>query len=105
MLKRLDNLFRLPGDVLRSFQKLTNWRDDSLVSNQLLVIEPGLYYNSSFNGTLRFTIKGGLDVEIPTYELAHPVRGLDEKGKKVLQNNVTVVNILNQESLEGTAML
>ena len=99
-------MFRMPRNVLESFQKYTGWTNDSsLVPNNLSIVEPGLYYNTSFNGTLRFTLKGGLVVEIPNEELAYPLRGIDVNGKRVLQNNVTVVNIFNQEAPQGTAVL
>jgi hypothetical protein len=102
----LDNLFRLPGTVIDLFQEHTGLRNDpSLVSNQLLVVEPGLTFNSSFNGTLRFTLKNGPVVEIPNEELAQQLRGIDQTGKRVLQNNVTVVNIFNETAPEGTAVL
>jgi hypothetical protein len=71
----------------------------------LLDVEPGLYYSSPFNGTLRFAIKDGPVIEIPLDELAQPLRGLDPTGKMTLQNNVTVVNVFNQEAPEGTAVL
>jgi hypothetical protein len=102
----LDRLFRFPENVLDFFQQNTGWQNDpSLVSNQLYIVEPGLTYNSSFNGTLRFTLKNGPVVEIPTGELAQPLRGIDQTGKRVLQNNVTVVNIFNDSAPEGTAVL
>ena len=102
----LDNLFRLPGTVTDLFQEHTGLRNDpSLVSNELLVVEPGLTFNSSFNGTLRFTLKNGPVVEIPNEELAQQLRGIDQTGKRVLQNNVTVVNIFNETAPEGTAVL
>jgi hypothetical protein len=61
VITRYDNLFRMPERVLSSFQKSTNWQpnDTSLVSNELCIVEPGLYDNSSFNGTLRFVLKNG----------------------------------------------
>jgi hypothetical protein len=76
-----------------------------LISNQLYIVEPGLVYNTSFNGTLRFQLKNGPTIEIPSEELAQPVRGIDPTGKRVLQNNVTVVNIFNESAPEGTAVL
>ena len=69
------------------------------------MVEPGLYYNSEFNGTLKFSLQGGLEVEIPSEELAWPVRGLDINGKKVFQDNITVVNIFNETAPENTATL
>jgi hypothetical protein len=92
--------------VLDSFQKNTHWTNNTpLLSNQLFVVEPGLYYSSSFNGTLKFTLKNGLVIEVPNEELSQPLRSLDPSGKKVLQSNVTVVNIFDQEAPEGTAVL
>lgn len=68
-------------------------------------MEPGLYYNTSFNGSLIFTLADGLEVEIPAYEMAGPLRGIDSSGQRVLQNNVTSVNIFNQNAPENTASL
>jgi hypothetical protein len=50
-----------------------------------------------------FTLDNGLTVEIPNYELAWPVRGLDKTGQLVQQDNATVVNIFNGSLPEGTA--
>jgi hypothetical protein len=50
-------------------------------------------------------LKNGLVIDIPNEELSQPARGIDPTGERVLQNNVTVVNILNQEAPEGRAML
>jgi len=76
-----------------------------MVSPDLYVVEPGLYYNSTFNGSLIFTLDGGLEVEIPSYELAWPLRGIDRNGQRIPQNNVTVVNIFNANAPQGTASL
>jgi hypothetical protein len=103
---RYDNLFRFPTNVLQAFQSSTQWiNDTSLVSPQLYIVEPGLNYNTTFNGSLIFTLEGGLEVEIPNYEMAGPLRGIDPNGQRVLQNNVTTVNIFSQDAPEGTASL
>jgi hypothetical protein len=108
ILPRYDNLFRLPGPVLERFTDNTGWKNDSsLVSDQLLVVEPGINYglNQSLNGTLTFTLDGGLTVEIPSYELGGPLRGINQDGKRVLQRNVTTVNIFGDPAFGGTATL
>jgi hypothetical protein len=95
--------------VLDQFQLVTGWHNDpSLVSDQLYIVEPGLctvYHNSSFNGTLIFSLGNGPVVEIPTKELAGPVRGIDPSGKRVLQPNITNINIFDKSAPEGTAVL
>jgi hypothetical protein len=104
--KSYDNLFRLPEDVLQRFQQITGWTNEpSLISEELYIVEPGLNYNSSFNGTLIFTLNNGFTIEIPNEELAWPLRRIDTTGQRVLQSNVTVVNIFNQEAPEYTAVL
>jgi hypothetical protein len=101
----LDDMFRLPSNVLTSFQTSTDWRDDISVPSSLFLLERGLLYNTSFNGTLKFSLKDGPVIEIPTEELAQPLRGLDPNGMKVLDSNITSVNIFYEEAPEGTAVL
>lgn len=91
--------------MLEQFQLATNWSNHTSVAEDLYVVEPGLYYDSDFNGTLKFSLQGGLDVEIPNKEMAWPVRGLDATGKKVLQDNITVVNILHKIAPKDMATL
>lgn len=99
-------MFRFPSNVLETFLSSTKWiNDSSLVSSELYVVEPGLYYNTSFNGSLIFTLPDGLEVEIPSYEMAGPLRGINPNGERVLQNNITAVNIFNQNAPEDTASL
>jgi hypothetical protein len=100
----------LPGNVITQFQTsiqtsfgLNN--DTSLVSPQLYVVEPGIYYNTSFDASLVFTLAGGLEVVIPSYELVGPLRGIDPNGTRVLQSDVTMVNIFNSNAPLGTASL
>jgi hypothetical protein len=71
----------------------------------LYIVEPGLNYNITFNGSLIFTLAGGLEVEIPSYEMAGPLKGIDPTGQKVVQTNVTTVNIFDEGAPEGTASL
>jgi hypothetical protein len=97
-------LFRLPTITFGKFQEATNWSNDISVPDDLLVVEPGLYYNSNFDGSLIFTLSDGLEIEIPNEELAGPVRGIDQSGNRVLQNNITVVNIL-ENIVDDTASL
>jgi hypothetical protein len=101
----LDDMFRFPEDVLNGFQQYTNWHNDVSVSNSLYIVERGLFYNSGFNGTLKFSLKNGPVIEIPNEELAQPLRGIDPTGQRVLQSDVTVVNIFDQVAPEGTAVL
>jgi hypothetical protein len=101
----LDDMFRFPEPVLGLFQQSTNWRNDVSVSNSLYLVERGLLYDSSFNGTLIFSLKDGPTIEIPNEELSQPLRGIDLTGRRILQNNVTVVNIFDQEAPEGTCVL
>ena len=93
--------------MLSQFQSATNWSSDTSISDDIKVIEAGLYYNASLNlsPTLIFSLNGGLEVEIPADDLVGPVRGLNKSGARVLQNNITVVNIFNESAPEGTATL
>ncbi len=91
--------------MIDEFRSHTNWSNDTSVAKDLFVIEQGLYYTSNFNGSLKFSLNGGFEVEVPAEELVWPVRGLDVTGKKVLQDNLTVVNILSDHTPEGTATL
>ena len=97
-------MFRFPTITFGKFQEATKWSNDTSVPGDLLVVEPGLYYNSSFDGSLIFTLSDGLEIEIPTEGLAGPVRGIDKSGNRVLQNNITVVNIL-ENIVDDTASL
>ncbi len=97
-------MFRFPSITFGTFQEATNWSNDTSVPDDLHVVEPGLYYNSSFNGSLIFTLSDGLEIEIPSEELAGPVRGIDQSGNRVLQNNITMVNIF-ENIVDDTASL
>jgi hypothetical protein len=101
----LDDMLRLPSNVIELFQSSMNWHNDTSVPNSLYIVERGLYYNTSFNGTLKFSLKDGPVIEIPDYELAQPLRGIDPNEVWVLQNNITAVNIFYQDAPEGTAVL
>jgi hypothetical protein len=76
-----------------------------LVPPDLYIVEPGLNYDTGFNGSLVFTLRGGLEVEIPSYELAGPLQGIDKNGKRVIKNDITTVNIFNENAPENTATL
>ena len=97
-------MFRFPTNTFSKFQEATNWSNHTSVPDDLLVVEPGLYYNLSFNGSLIFTLSDGLEIDIPNEELAGPVRGINQSGNRVLQNNITVVNIL-ENVVDDTASL
>jgi hypothetical protein len=101
----LDDMLRLPSSVLGYFQSSTNWRDDISVPDSLYIVERGLYYNTGFNGSLKVSLKNGPVIEIPNEELAQPLRGIDPNGRKVLDSNITAVNIFYQSAPEGTAVL
>src|SRR5882724_9776276 len=105
-LNRYDNLFRLPSNELDVFTRATNWvNDTSMVPSNLYIVEPGLNYNTPFNGSLIFTLLDGLEVEIPSYEMAGPLRGIDTNGQRVLSNNITTVNIFDHKAPQDTASL
>ena len=89
----LDDMLRLPSNVLELFQSSMNWHDDISVPSSLYLVERGLYYNTSFNGTLKFSLKDGPVIEIPNEELAQPLRGIDPNGLRVLESNITAMNI------------
>jgi hypothetical protein len=70
-------------------------------------VEPGLYYpqTKGFNGSLIIKLSSGFEVEIPNYELAHPLRGIDTNGVRVLQPNITEVNIFSENAPLDTATI
>lgn len=88
----------MPPTVLQLFKEHTGWKAATTVDSDLLVTEPGLLYPTSvgFNGSLIFLLNNGLEVEIPNDELQHPVRGIDVNGTRILQENITEVNIYSQ---------
>jgi hypothetical protein len=70
-------------------------------------VEPGLYYpqTKGFNGSLIITLSNGFEVEIPNNELSNPLRGINTNGARVLQPNITEVNIFSQNAPLNTAVL
>lgn len=93
--------------VLDDFRQNTDWSNDTVVPNDLYVVEPGLLYpsNVGFDGSLVFSIEDGWDVEVPNEELQHPLRGLDAEGQMQLRNNTTEVNIFAERALLDKAVL
>ena len=89
------------------FQQNTGWTNHTNIGPDLLVTEPGLFYPSSvgFDGSLIISLNNGFEVEIPNEELQHPVRGLDRNGTRILQNNVTEVNIYSKPAPLDAAVL
>jgi len=84
----------------------TGWQNhSSLIPPDLYVSEEGLYYNTEFNGSLVLSLGGGMEVEIPSYELAGPLRGIDKNGQKAVNDDITVVNIFNGDTRGNTAVL
>ena len=104
-MKRYDNLFRLPESIFGAFQENTGWSSNISVSKQLYIVEPGLYYDATFNASLVFQLEGGPTVEIPSYELVQHPRGLDPDGNIVVQSNVTMANVFYQNAPFETATL
>ncbi|KAJ9644545.1 hypothetical protein H2201_000319 [Coniosporium apollinis] len=102
-----DNLFRMLPYVLDDFRQNTDWSNDTVVPNDLYVVEPGLLYpsNVGFDGSLVFSLEDGWDVEVPNEELQHPLRGLDADGQMQLRNNTTEVNIFAEPALLDKAVL
>jgi hypothetical protein len=97
----------LPQSTLLTFQRETGYNSNTESDPNIFVVEPGLYYTypNRFNGSLIFTLNGGLEVEIPNEELSTPLRGLDQNGKRVLQPNITEVNIFHKEAPAHTAAM
>lgn len=93
--------------TLGLFQQKTAWSAQTTHDPNIFVTEPGLLYPSSvgFNGSLLFQLNNGFEVEIPNEELQHPVRGLNQNGARVLQNNVTEMNIYAQAAPLDSAVL
>ena len=109
MMYSYDNLFRFPQTILQSFQENTGWSSDTIadVDPNLYIVEPGLYYPQAegFNGSLIFTFSNGFTAEIPNDELSNPLRGIDTNGARILQPNISEVNIFYQEAPLGTATI
>jgi hypothetical protein len=102
---RLDTLLRLPESDLNFFQLVTGWSNQTTISPDLFVVEPGLYYPTPFEGNLTFELSGGFTVTIPSSELSGPVHGLDPSGKKSSNENITMVNIFHKGAEQETATL
>jgi hypothetical protein len=105
--RRYDELLRLPQTLLQAFQESTGWSPNTKADPNLLVVEPGLYYElaNSFNGSLVITLSDGDVVVIPNEELSNPLRGIDANGKRSLNTNISMVNIFHQEAPLNTAVL
>jgi hypothetical protein len=75
------------------------------------VLEPGItYHNSpnsslSFNSSLVITLNNGFQVEIPNYELVHPLRGLAPNGSRVLNTSIMEVQVFSDPVPLGAAVL
>ena len=104
---RYDNLFRLPQTALQAFQVHTGWSPNTKADSNLLIVEPGLYYEpaNSFNGSLVFTLNDGREVVVPNEEMTNPLRGIDTNGARVLDTNISVVSIFHLEAPLSTAVL
>ncbi|PVF92310.1 hypothetical protein CPB86DRAFT_791292, partial [Serendipita vermifera] len=101
-----DTLFRFPERTLNAFAQATNFVNSSLPDpSQFYIVEPGLTYPASpaFNGSLKFELDHDLVVEIPTEELAHPLRGISPTGERVTMSNTTELNIFREVALLDTA--
>jgi hypothetical protein len=107
LIYRYDNLFRLPQTNLQAFQVATGWSSNTKADPDLLVVEPGLYYElaNTFNGSLVFTLSDGHVVVVPNEELTNPLRGIDTNGERVLNTNISEVNIFHQVAPLNTAVL
>src|SRR4051812_24904741 len=104
---RYDNLFRLPTFALDLFKQHTEWKSETTGDPELLVTEPGLLYPSStgFNGSLLVLLNNDLEVEIPNDELQHPLRGIAANGTRVLNDNITEVNVYRDSAPLQAAVL
>ena len=71
------------------------------------MVEPGLWYprDRKLNFSLVFKLNHDFEIEIPNEELVHPLGGIVQDWKRVLQDNITEVNISNQTALFDTAVL
>lgn len=58
-------------------------------------MEPGLLFpaREDFTGSLVIKLSDGFVVEIPPEEMARPLPGIDQSGKRVLQTNLTEVAV------------
>ncbi|KAH6881160.1 hypothetical protein B0T10DRAFT_411334 [Thelonectria olida] len=105
-----DNKFRLPSSYLNILKGMLGKSRPVINPSQYLElynIEPGLVYNASANlsVSIAFTIGNGLTVEIPSYELAWPLRGLDTSGVPIVNSSLTEVQVFAEEGpLEGPVL-
>ncbi|KAK4119131.1 hypothetical protein N657DRAFT_650550 [Parathielavia appendiculata] len=105
-----DNLFRLPNNTLdqlrRFFASVTQHQDPPVPPNEyqhkIANLEPGLVYPRSaalsFNGSMRIILKGGFTVDIPVHEMQRPLRGLDQEGMPVLDQDFTELQVYGREA-------
>ncbi|KAK0729628.1 hypothetical protein B0H67DRAFT_3482 [Lasiosphaeris hirsuta] len=111
-----DNLFRVPQAVLDTFQTVfkqaTKFSGDSVQPSEyqssLLNLEPGIVFPKDagdFNATLRFTINYNQTVDIPVFELIRPLRGLDSKGKVVVNEKYNEIQIYASPAPEDAPVL
>jgi hypothetical protein len=77
----------------------------------MVVLEPGITYHNSpnstfgFNASLIITLNNGFQVEIPNYELVHPLRGLAKNGSRVLNTTIMEVQVYSDPVPLGSAVL
>jgi len=60
---------------------------------------------TGFNASLIIQLSNGFEVEIPNYELSNPLRGIDVNGARMLNPNITQVNIFSEKAPLDTATL
>lgn len=105
--QRYDNLFRLPRTQLDLFKQHTGWTSRTLADPDMFVTEPGLRFPSStgFNGSLLILLNNDLEVEIPNYELQHPLSGIGANGTRISNDNITEVNVYQDSAPLQAAVL
>lgn len=57
------------------------------------------------SASLRITLDNGLSVDIPSYELVRPLRGLDANGTLIVDTNYNEVQIYGQADPEDGPVL
>jgi hypothetical protein len=75
------------------------------------VLEPGIAYHNypnstfNFNASLIITLNNGFQVQIPNYELVHPLRGLASNGSRVLNTSFMEVQVYSEAVALGASVL
>jgi hypothetical protein len=107
-LEPYDNLYRFPARLVNAIVPLVSSAQPPLaapVVPGLWINEPGLTFpansTAGFNGSLVFTLNNNFTVELPSYELLRPLRGLDINGSPVVDNRFRELQVFFDQNAES----